>query len=347
MNLADMERMLAHRQFRPPERETVPGSVPDGFGELGPSQERALAAFYQGVGMDADDSRLVAKRMLQSLGSGRVKLFAYGEDGEITGLAGFQQTASQRKDADLRIRDLHQEPLAALRATSGLIALAEREARRRGLDMLTAPDVPLGSRDQMFLSNRGYLPDDEFELPLPSRRTWRLLLDAQKDYVELLAAFQQPGRALDLGAGLGEQAIALRDASYAVTAVDKDSHSLAALNGANDALGGRFEVVEGNVATFEPSGEFDLVNMRHILHFLKPSEVPAAMTRMQECTVTGGIHCVTVWSDRNPPHHRRPHPFSEAELAEYYAGWQFLKHSHLQVSATGQWVIELVVRKQS
>lgn len=345
MKNTDTEQEERLGQVQRPDREAVPGSVPDGFSTIDPTHEPALAEFYEHLVVETGDGQVMARHVAEKIRTEQWKVFTLGERGKIAALAVLDCSNPPGEFADFNVRIIHNGPFESLRATSGLVSLCESEARSRGFAVITAPDVRLGSRNQLFLANRGYLPDDEFVPPLPRRRTWRLLLDSQSDYVAKLGELQSPGRALDVGAGLGEQAIALSDAAYEVVAVDNDPHSLAALGGASESLGSRFQVSEGDLATFKPSGEFDLVNMRHVLHFVQSEDVPAAIQRMQKHTTPSGLHYLTVWSDRNPPNPFRPHRFSEEELFGYYQGWEMLDHSHLEVSKEQQWIIELIVRK--
>ena len=104
----------------------------------------------------------------------------------------------------------------------------------------------------------------------------------------------QDGRALDLGAGEGADAIRLALLGYRVTAVDiSEMGRQKILRFAREA-NVTIEVMRADVNRYLPIGEFDVILCNGVLQYIE--DKAPVIERMQEATRPGGINVVSVWS---------------------------------------------------
>lgn len=117
-------------------------------------------------------------------------------------------------------------------------------------------------------------------------REWLWTVDANRFVVQEIAGLK-PGRALDLAAGEGRNAVWLAKQGWAVTAVD---FSAVALERASDLAaheGVAIETIEADLQTYTPeTGSYDLVVLAY-LH-LPPELLQAVLGRATDALADGG-----------------------------------------------------------
>jgi SAM-dependent methyltransferase len=108
------------------------------------------------------------------------------------------------------------------------------------------------------------------------------------------------GRALDIGAGEGSDAIRLAKLGYDVDAVEissvgaKKTECFAAEAGVNDKV----RVVASDVQDFTPDGPYDVIICNGVLHYVEDKQ--SVIRLMQDATCPGGINVISLWSDYTP-----------------------------------------------
>jgi SAM-dependent methyltransferase len=132
------------------------------------------------------------------------------------------------------------------------------------------------------------------------------------------------GRALDLGAGEGSDAIRLALLGYHVTAVEISKIGADKIRRFADKEGVDLKVEVGDVRKYQPDGEFDVIICNGVLHYIQDKH--AVIQKMKSATVPGGINVVSAWSDFTPvPEcHRRVPVFCDQEdgtIRGLYGGW--------------------------
>ena len=135
---------------------------------------------------------------------------------------------------------------------------------------------------------------------------------------------RSPGRALDLGAGEGADAIRLALLGYHVTAVEISKVGADKIRRFAAAAGADIDVEEGDLTVYEPDGKYDLILCNGVLHYIEDKQ--AVIDRMKAATRPGGINVVSTWSDYTPvPEcHRRVPVYLDAEdgaVTRSYSDW--------------------------
>lgn len=121
------------------------------------------------------------------------------------------------------------------------------------------------------------------------------------------------GRALDLGAGPGTQAIALAERGFTVTATDI---SEAAVQKASKRVAGRglpLRFVQDDVLHSRLKGPFDLVCDRGCFHVLEPAERDCYAQTVASLLAPAGLLLLQCFSDEQPGT-QGPHRISPAEI---------------------------------
>jgi SAM-dependent methyltransferase len=174
-----------------------------------------------------------------------------------------------------------------------------------------------------------------------------------------LLARRPPGRALDLGAGEGADAIRLALMGYDVDAVEISSVAATKMRRFADEAGVRLRIWNTDVAGFAPTGPYDVVVCNGLLHYI--ADKPAVVRRMQNATIAGGLNAVSLWSTFTPvPEAHRVAPvYCEDEdgvLIRLYAGWRHellyfernkLEKSHRDLEPHRHSYIKLIAHKPS
>jgi SAM-dependent methyltransferase len=146
--------------------------------------------------------------------------------------------------------------------------------------------------------------------------------------LRLLAA-RPAGRALDLGAGEGADAIRLARLGWEVDAVELSPVGAAKIAAFALAAGVEVAVHTGDARRFAGTGPYDLVICNGLLHYVADKD--PLVGRMQDITAPGGWHAVSLWSTYTPvPEcHRIVPTFPDDEdgvVAARYRSWTKALH---------------------
>jgi SAM-dependent methyltransferase len=108
------------------------------------------------------------------------------------------------------------------------------------------------------------------------------------------------GRALDIGAGEGSDAIRLAKLGYRVDAVEVSHVGAAKIEkfAAEEGVRDRLRVFPCDVQDFTPHGEYDVIICNGVLHYIEDKH--SVIELMQQTTVPGGVNVVSLWSDYTP-----------------------------------------------
>ncbi|NLS09114.1 class I SAM-dependent methyltransferase [Nesterenkonia sp. MY13] len=104
-------------------------------------------------------------------------------------------------------------------------------------------------------------------------------------YVPQLAATVEPGTALEVGCGTGNEAIALAEAGWEVTAVETSAEALTRAKHRAQGVGPEISWVHADAITWEPSHGYDLVTCSYV-HTLLPQ--PQLLSRLAGWVNPGG-----------------------------------------------------------
>lgn len=117
--------------------------------------------------------------------------------------------------------------------------------------------------------------------------------------LRLLGHRPQGGRALDLGAGEGTDAIRLALMGYEVDAVEISEIAAKKIQAfAQDADTKKVRVFAVDILDFTPDGLYDVVICNGVLHYVQ--DKAAVISLMQSATAEGGINVVSLWSSYTP-----------------------------------------------
>lgn len=146
----------------------------------------------------------------------------------------------------------------------------------------------------------------------------------------LAAAVQRgPGRALDLGAGEGADAIRLARLGYQVDAVDASAVACEKAErfarAAGVVIGVRCEPAESASLT----GPYDIVLMNGCLHYVR--DKTSVLDRVTQASAADAVHAVALFSTATsvPAEHAVVPVFPDEEggiVEQFYAGWHPLLH---------------------
>lgn len=129
-------------------------------------------------------------------------------------------------------------------------------------------------------------------------KEWVLGLEPNRHVVELISPLQ-PGRALDLGAGEGRNAVWLAQRGWRVTAVDFSRVALEKARRRAEACGVELECVLADVRGFHPkAGSFDFVLIAYV--HPEPLEREAMFAAAAEAVAPGG-HLLVLGLDLDGP----------------------------------------------
>ena len=112
------------------------------------------------------------------------------------------------------------------------------------------------------------------------------------------AARRGPGRALDLGAGEGADAIRLAKLGYVVDAVEVSAVACEKAERFARAEQVRVTVRREPIETVSLEGTYDVVLMNGSLHYVRDKH--SVLTRVAEASVPDAIHAVAVFSTATP-----------------------------------------------
>jgi SAM-dependent methyltransferase len=149
--------------------------------------------------------------------------------------------------------------------------------------------------DQMYSTHDRYwwrelgrhsLEPEDYPSSLLAQQTLRVL------------ATPQQGRALDIGAGEGADAIRLALCGYAVDAVELSAVAATKIETFAKQAGVKVNVTVADAQHYTPDGLYDVVVCNGVLHYIKDKDL--VISRMQEATCDGGINVISLWSSYSP-----------------------------------------------
>jgi len=133
---------------------------------------------------------------------------------------------------------------------------------------------------------RHALDPDAYPFSLLTQQTLRLLGDRPR------------GRALDLGAGEGADAIRLSLLGYEVDAVEVSPIAAKKIQIFTREAGAKVRVFPSDIRDFTPDGLYDVVICNGVLHYVE--DKAPVISLMQGATCEGGINVVSLWSTYTP-----------------------------------------------
>jgi len=148
----------------------------------------------------------------------------------------------------------------------------------------------------------------------------------------LAAAVQRrPGRALDLGAGEGADAIRLVKLGYEVDVVEVSAVACEKAERFARAEGARMNVRCEPIETASLEGTYDLVLMNGCLHYVRDKN--SVLARVTAASAADAVHAVALFSTATPipAEHAVIPAFPEEEggtVEQFYRGWQGLLRIH-------------------
>jgi trans-aconitate methyltransferase len=133
----------------------------------------------------------------------------------------------------------------------------------------------------------------------------------------------QPGSALDLGAGAGRDTAYLLQQGWQVTAVDASPSAIAALKTMGHA---NLQVVPSRMQDFDP-GTYDLINAQFSLPFVPRDQHGGTIARLQSALRHGGVMAVTFFGPRDEWNTEGTQLtfHTEAEIRALFDGWEILE----------------------
>jgi SAM-dependent methyltransferase len=149
--------------------------------------------------------------------------------------------------------------------------------------------VYLGSERYWWRGPERYDPDpDAYSGSLLAQQTLRLLRG------------RAPGRALDIGAGEGSDAIRLARLGYDVDAVEVSTVGAKKIECFAEEIGvnGKVRVLASDVQDFTPDAPYDVIICNGVLHYVEDKQ--SVIDLMKQATCPGGINVISLWSTYTP-----------------------------------------------
>jgi 2-polyprenyl-3-methyl-5-hydroxy-6-metoxy-1,4-benzoquinol methylase len=106
------------------------------------------------------------------------------------------------------------------------------------------------------------------------------------------------GRALDLGAGEGSDAIRLALLGYEVHAVEVSTIGAKKIKNFAQEAKAKLRVTAADIRDFTPDGQYDVVVCNGVLHYVKDKK--SVISLMQSATCPGGVNVISLWSTFTP-----------------------------------------------
>jgi len=138
------------------------------------------------------------------------------------------------------------------------------------------------------------------------------------------------GRALDLGCGVGRNALYLSLKGFDVTAWDKNADSIARVNEII-SLEGLANITADirDLNQLQLAEQYDFIFSTVVLMFLQPESIPSLINNMQTHTLPGGYNLIVAAMDTPDYPCVMPFPFTfkSGELKNYYEDWEIIKYN--------------------
>ena len=119
------------------------------------------------------------------------------------------------------------------------------------------------------------------------------------DFLKTWSTKAPPGRALDIGAGVGNQARWLAARGFEVDAVESHPGQIEALHNATKGTGVRVHAMDILEFDLAP-GRYSLITALAVLHFIAPSQLARLAVQLQVSLVPGGMLLAQVFTDDDP-----------------------------------------------
>ena len=156
------------------------------------------------------------------------------------------------------------------------------------------------------------------------------------------------GRALDVGAGFGNETKELLRRNFEVVATDLNPEAVKYLNVV--AKHQNLTVLKRSLPEI-PEGRFDLIVCEMVLHFLDKKSVRISIKKMQNMTSNTGLNVISSYVE-SPSIRRDPrlkgyfkYLSKPDDLDKAYKGWEIL-HSELKRNLMGHESIRFIARKK-
>jgi SAM-dependent methyltransferase len=147
--------------------------------------------------------------------------------------------------------------------------------------------VYLGSERYWWREAGRYaLKPDAYPVSLLTQQTLRLLNG------------RRPGRALDIGAGEGTDAIRLAKLGYEVDAVELSGVGAKKIECFAADAGVEVRVLATDIQDFTPDRSYDVVVCNGVLHYVQDKH--SVIDLIQSATQPGGINVISLWSTFTP-----------------------------------------------
>lgn len=121
------------------------------------------------------------------------------------------------------------------------------------------------------------------------------------EFVAFFEALTEPIRVLDLGCGQGRDALVAARLGHDVVAVDLAPSGVAQLVEVAAAEGLSVKGEVGDMATYEPTGMFQVIVLDRVLHMLSSDELRAGVLSQCAAHVSEGGHILVADTSTNLP----------------------------------------------
>jgi 2-polyprenyl-3-methyl-5-hydroxy-6-metoxy-1,4-benzoquinol methylase len=149
-------------------------------------------------------------------------------------------------------------------------------------------------------------------------------------FTEALSFVEQPGIALDIGAGFGNEVKVLLKRGFDVVATDSNPEAVKYLERIAKK-NTKLQVMRQALPKFPHGKLFDLIVCEMVLHFLSQQQAYASIEKVQANTRVGGINVISSYIEQPEIHNDpriKPGYFSfllpPGELKQLYSGWEIL-----------------------
>ena len=138
------------------------------------------------------------------------------------------------------------------------------------------------------------------------------------------------GRALDIGSGMGKNALFLAEQGFDVEAVDISPVGINILKRASQKKGLTIHTRLGHMSDLGIKGDFQLIICIFVIMHFSKEKALALIADMQTHTLPGGMNVFVLYNDYG--HVANGDPFQEKyyppvnEIFNLYAGWDIIYH---------------------